>query len=193
MTAIERTGIVLAGGRGERMGGAYKPLVPFRGRPLVAWSLDALRPLVDEVLIACGPAANAALLAPVVGEARIVPDAAEGPLGGLVAAARVAKGEWLLVAPADSPFLAPEVYATLLGAARGREGAHFVQDGHAQALVAAYRRDAILRASEGARSVRDAAARMDVARVEAAGALGLALRDVDTPEDLARAAAREQP
>ncbi|HVM45878.1 MAG TPA: NTP transferase domain-containing protein, partial [Candidatus Thermoplasmatota archaeon] len=37
------TGVVLAGGHGARMG-AFKPLLPFRGRPLLHHALDALAP-----------------------------------------------------------------------------------------------------------------------------------------------------
>ena len=37
------TGVVLAGGRARRMGGEDKGLMVYRGRPLVAYALDALR------------------------------------------------------------------------------------------------------------------------------------------------------
>ena len=45
------TGIVLAGGMGRRMGGVDKGLVELRGRPMVEWVVERLRPQVDELLI----------------------------------------------------------------------------------------------------------------------------------------------
>ena len=180
-----RSGIVLAGGRGERMGGP-KPLAPFRGRPLAAWAADALRPHCEEVLVAHGPSLDPALADALPGT-RPVLDPGEGPHGGLTAAARAARGDWLLVAPGDAPFLTPALYGALLDAAQGREGAVFLVEGQVQPLTVALRRDAWLAAAEGARSVWAALDRIDVARVDA-GAHAAALRDVDTPEDLARAA-----
>lgn len=47
-------GAVLAGGRGERLGGA-KALVELEGRPLIAHAIDALRPLVGEVVVVAKP------------------------------------------------------------------------------------------------------------------------------------------
>lgn len=166
--------------------GAYKPLVAFRGRPLAAWAVDALRPLCSEILVACGAPANAAPLAAALPGAHVLPDPGEGPLGGLVVAARAAQGERLLVAPADAPFLTPSLFEALLDAARGHDGAAFLVAGHLQPLTLALRRAPFLAAAQGARSVWAALERMDVARVDA-GPWAPALRDVDTPADLADA------
>ena len=45
------TGVILAGGRAERMGGRDKGLVPLAGRPMAAHVLAALRPQVGELII----------------------------------------------------------------------------------------------------------------------------------------------
>ena len=45
------TGIVLAGGKGRRMGGVDKGLVSFLGKPLVAHVIERLNPQVDEIFI----------------------------------------------------------------------------------------------------------------------------------------------
>jgi molybdopterin-guanine dinucleotide biosynthesis protein A len=47
MTATAVTGIILAGGEGKRMG-TFKPLVPYRGKPLIAW-------VFEEMSAICGP------------------------------------------------------------------------------------------------------------------------------------------
>ena len=45
------TGVILAGGRGSRLGGVDKGLVPLHGRPLIEHVIDALRPQVGALLI----------------------------------------------------------------------------------------------------------------------------------------------
>lgn len=45
--------LLLAGGRGQRMGGQDKGLLEWRGRPLIAWLHDVARPLTDELLLSC--------------------------------------------------------------------------------------------------------------------------------------------
>ena len=45
------TAVVLAGGRGRRMGGVDKGLVTLNGRPLIKQALDAIEPQVGAVVI----------------------------------------------------------------------------------------------------------------------------------------------
>jgi molybdopterin-guanine dinucleotide biosynthesis protein A len=83
MTPNERvTGIVLAGGKGSRMGGVDKGLQPLRGKPMVEWVLARLTPQVSEIII------NANQNVPVYAryEHRVVSDQIggfAGPLAGL--------------------------------------------------------------------------------------------------------------
>ncbi|MBS3965219.1 MAG: molybdenum cofactor guanylyltransferase [Methylomonas sp.] len=104
---IERnkvSGVVLAGGRGRRMDGADKGLVMLNGRPLVGYAIDALVPLVDELLIS----ANRNRLDyqgfgyPVIDDGN---DDFDGPLAGILAALQITQAEYLLVVPCDSPLL----------------------------------------------------------------------------------------
>lgn len=185
---MTRSGIILAGGEGKRMGSAYKPLVAYRGRPLISWVLDALAaPLCDEIVIAQGPPPPRADLAAVVGDRaqRFVTDEGRGPLSGLAAGAQAATGEWLVVAPADSPNLSAPLYEELLAAIGAREGACAMAGGVTNPLVGIYRRDALLAtlwsAGAAARAPRDVIARMDVVAVPVAE---WDVRDVDSPEDL---------
>ena len=49
--------VVVAAGRGERFGLAAKALAPLAGRPMLAWTLDALQAAsrVQEVVVVAGP------------------------------------------------------------------------------------------------------------------------------------------
>lgn len=121
MPAPERVAaVVLAGGRGQRMGGADKGLVAYRGRPLVAWVLHAIAPQVDELVIS----ANRNLDAYAGYGHRVLPDTLPdfpGPLAGVLAALEAVTADWLLVAPCDTPHLPADLAARLVGAARRAE------------------------------------------------------------------------
>ena len=98
------TGVVLAGGRGRRMGGQDKGLVPFHGKPLAAYAAEALKQVTDRVLISANRNREvyARLGYPVVADAGSEFD---GPLAGLLAALRVAETRYVMCVPCDSPLL----------------------------------------------------------------------------------------
>lgn len=166
------------------MGGS-KPFAQFRGRPLVTYPFGALSSLCGEVVVAHGPALDPRLVL-ALPSARFVPDPGQGPLPALLAAAEAAKGEWLLIAPCDSPFVTRGMYEELLGAVGQREGACYSVDGMPQPLVAALRREEAAFAfrealDRGRRSPREALARIDVVLVPGAAQ---DLLDLDTPQDV---------
>lgn len=98
------TAIILAGGRGSRMGGTDKGLVTLHGRPLIAHVLAKLKPQVNSILINANRELNAyqAFGYPVLLDD--IPDFA-GPLAGFLLGLKHAKSEYLLTAPCDSPLL----------------------------------------------------------------------------------------
>ncbi|MBB3255660.1 molybdopterin-guanine dinucleotide biosynthesis protein A [Paraburkholderia bannensis] len=117
------TGLVLAGGRGQRMGGADKGLQRLHGKPLAAHVLARLAPQVGVLAISANRnrEAYAALGAP--WQASVLVDTLPdypGPLAGLLAGLRAARTEWLLSAPCDSPWLPADLAMRLAEAARGR-------------------------------------------------------------------------
>lgn len=172
--------------------GGPKAFAPFGGRPLVARVLDAMRPLTDERVVACGRIVAAAPWLDVVGfDARLVPDPGDGPMAGLRAGAAVAQGEWLLVAPCDTPLVTPALFEALLQEARGRDGCVPVVDGREQPLVACYRREALARAAALVRLPRELPRALDIALLDEALLASVphgrdAVRDADTPGELAR-------
>ncbi len=115
------TGVLLAGGRAERMGGRDKGLLPLAGEPLIAHGVRRLRPQVAELLIS----ANRHLEVYHQFGCRVVSDSDDhfrGPLAGILAALRAACTPYLLIAPCDSPLLPPD-YAQRMWAALEREQA----------------------------------------------------------------------
>lgn len=115
------TGAVLAGGEGRRMGGVDKGLVELRGRPLVTWALDALRPQVGHLLINANRSLDSyrEFGLPVVADSG---DGFQGPLAGMLAVLTAADTEFVLTVPCDAPRV-PADLAARLGAALLQEDA----------------------------------------------------------------------
>jgi molybdopterin-guanine dinucleotide biosynthesis protein A len=109
------TGLVLAGGRGTRMGGLDKGLQLLHGVPLALHVLQRLRPQVAGMLISANRnlAHYRALGAPVVTDAQAD---SLGPLAGLLAGLRAAATPYVLCCPCDVPAVPLELGAVLLAA-----------------------------------------------------------------------------
>jgi molybdopterin-guanine dinucleotide biosynthesis protein A len=110
-------GVLLAGGRSERMGGADKSLIDLGGKPLIAHAAGRLRPQVDRLVVnANGDAARFAFL-----ELLVVPDADggySGPLAGILAGmdwalANAPSARWIATVAVDTPFIPSDLVATL--------------------------------------------------------------------------------
>lgn len=109
--------LLLAGGRGQRMGGKDKGLVEWYGKPLVAWPQRVARPLTDDLLISCNR--NQDLYAAFAD--RLVSDNESdfpGPLAGIRAGLAAARHRWLLVLPCDAPLVDEELLLDLYNTAR---------------------------------------------------------------------------
>ncbi len=109
------TGVILAGGRSQRMGGEDKGLLRIDGRPMIDHIIRALSPQVGPLLIN----ANRNLDGyrrfgyPVVSD--IMGDF-YGPLVGMASALQATETEYLLTVPCDSPLLPDNLAAALYGA-----------------------------------------------------------------------------
>ncbi|HAQ24877.1 MAG TPA: molybdenum cofactor guanylyltransferase MobA, partial [Pseudomonas sp.] len=90
--------LLLAGGRGSRMGGQDKGLVIWRGQPLVSWLHAVARPLTDDLIISCNR--NHQQYADFADQ--LVSDQERdfpGPLAGIRAGLAAARNQWLMVLP----------------------------------------------------------------------------------------------
>ena len=110
------TGIVLCGGEGRRVAGADKPLLNYRGRPLIEWVLETIKPQVDRLLISTNRNdENYATYAPVISDEL---PAYSGPLAGIVTCLKCCTTELAFICPGDVPHLPAAIVAKMLQAYR---------------------------------------------------------------------------
>ena len=113
--AHQITALLLAGGRGSRMGGLDKGLQAFHGEPLAQQVLRRIAPQAGTVLISANRHfADYRRLG-----AEVITDELadyQGPLAGIHAGLRHCSTPWLLTVPCDSPFV-PTDLAQSLGTA----------------------------------------------------------------------------
>jgi molybdopterin-guanine dinucleotide biosynthesis protein A len=106
------TGLILAGGKGSRMGGVDKGLQVFRGRRLVDYVYERLAPQVGGIIINANQNHDDYRSFGV----RVVSDAIggfAGPLAGFHAGLSVSKRPFLASVPCDSPFLPADLVERL--------------------------------------------------------------------------------
>ncbi len=182
-------GVILAGGRGDRIGGA-KATVELHGRPLISYPLEAVGRVLDEVVvIAKGDTELPSLPGVTVW---VEPQSTQHPLVGLIHAIELAGGRPVLICPADLPFVTEQVVHSLLAAElEGAPAVIAASGGRIQPLLGRYlpRVTELLGGREidsGAR-VQEAIAALRPRLLEVADPE--VLFNVNTPDDLLQAAA----
>ena len=113
MNAEKITALILAGGRGSRMGSVDKGLQLFAGKPMVAHVLGRIAPQADEIIIN----ANRSINEYAAFGHRVIADAIDGfagPLAGLHVGMAHARTPLIVTTPCDSPFLPLDLVARLL-------------------------------------------------------------------------------
>ncbi len=115
------TVVILAGGRGRRIGGD-KPTQLLAGRPLLQWVVSAADTIASEIIIAGSP--GQAL--PDVDAAAMVRVCRDeivglGPLSGVAAALACARDRQIIVVPCDAPLLRPALLRGLLAVAEDED------------------------------------------------------------------------
>ena len=132
------TGVILAGGRGSRMGGADKGLQNFNGVPLALHTLLRLGPQLGQILINANRnlAAYESFGVPVWPDHTAMGDYA-GPLAGFVTALAHCETPYLLTVPCDTPLFPHDLVARMADA--------FAHDDADFAVAAAREEDGSLR------------------------------------------------
>lgn len=114
-TAHDATGLILAGGAGQRMGGQDKGLLTWQGKTMAAQVAQSLRPQVRRLLISCNRNSDyyATLADMTVADSR---RDFQGPLAGIEAAIPHLIGKFLIVVPCDNPLLPADLARRLVAA-----------------------------------------------------------------------------
>lgn len=180
-------GVVLAGGRGRRLGGG-KAVAPLCGRPMLSYPLAALEAVLPEVVVV---AKTETELPSLPSRTRLwtESESLQHPLIGLRTALELAAGRAVLVCAVDLPLVNPALIRRLASAQPQEALAVVAAQGEAiQPLLGRYSARALeilLRADPGI-PLRAAVGALDPRRIEVSDPLELF--NVNTPADLARAA-----
>ncbi|NOQ87768.1 MAG: molybdenum cofactor guanylyltransferase [Gammaproteobacteria bacterium] len=100
--------IILAGGKGKRVGGVDKGLLEYKNKPLIAHIINTIAPQVDDIIIS----ANRNIERYKNYAKKVISDeSAEylGPLAGIDAALPHCGHDWVLVVACDTPFLPADI------------------------------------------------------------------------------------
>ena len=185
---------LIAGGRGQRLGGADKAWLSRGGVPQVLRWRDRFAHEVGAVLVSSNrrdPRYAAAALATV---SDLPQWEGQGPLAGLAALAEACATPWLFTLPVDLVQCNDCLLRTLL-ALRGEDGAVAQDEDGPQPLVALWRRDALRVAASDALARGERA----VHRVAEQRALpvvsfpGVRFGNLNTPHDLRAAGIDPEP
>ena len=128
------TGIILAGGKSSRFG-SNKALAVLHGKALISYSLEALQPLCDQMIISTSDPDLAKFGYPVIPDNFLQ----AGPLSGLEACMKAFPSEKYLVTGCDTPFAGTQIFQQLLEAVSDHDAAVMTtSDGRAEPLIACY-------------------------------------------------------
>jgi molybdopterin-guanine dinucleotide biosynthesis protein A len=125
-----RSAIVLAGGKGKRMGMTEKALLEFEGKTILEHQLEILFQVVDEVIISVRDSAQKEKFRPVIEKLSsygvnfcfdTLVDA--GPLEGIRAGLLQSRAEYSFVCAGDMPFIDSRVVDFLFEKAIGHDAA----------------------------------------------------------------------
>ncbi|HSI52957.1 MAG TPA: molybdenum cofactor guanylyltransferase MobA [Ramlibacter sp.] len=114
------TGVILAGGRGSRMGGVDKGLQNFNGMPLALHSLMRLSPQVGAAMINANRNLSAYESFGVPVWPDVISDYA-GPLAGFLTALERCETQWLVTVPCDTPLFPQDLVMRLAKAAHEQD------------------------------------------------------------------------
>jgi len=191
------TSIVLAGGKGTRLG-KDKLQEVVRGRPLLQRVIDILSPISERILVVTAQGQKRPAFQPRQIEVASLQDnyPGKGALGGIYTGLSAVDSQYSLVVAADMPFLNPDLLQHLVTEAPGFDVVMPRIDGEIEPLHAVYSRDCLPAIQEqiernqlqirvfleGAR-VRY----VELAEIDRFDPRHLSFFNVNTPEDLTKA------
>jgi molybdopterin-guanine dinucleotide biosynthesis protein A len=150
-----RSAVILAGGNSRRLG-AEKSLLEFGGKPLICWTTEKLNLAADEVIVVARSKDHAEHLKKLAIEAVFAWDSIEGygPVAGLDAGMKCARGSLVFATGCDLPFLNLEVIEKLFDLAYKEESYDATvplrPNGYVEPLHSGYNREKMLFACQRA-------------------------------------------
>jgi molybdopterin-guanine dinucleotide biosynthesis protein A len=163
------TGVVLAGGRSTRMG-REKALIQIKGKEMLLWVVEGLKPLVSEIVVVVkDESAQSSYRKIVPSNVKIFTDVMEldGPLVGMYTAFLESKSEYAYVHPIDSPVINKHVIQYLFQKAEGND-ASIVKwnDGAIEPMHAVYKVGTSLASAKSALDHGDSSARVLASKLQ---------------------------
>ncbi len=163
------TGVVLAGGRSTRMG-RNKALIQIKGKEMLFWVVEGLKPLVGEIIVvAKDESAQSSYRKIVPNNVKIFTDLMEldGPLVGMYTAFLETKSEYAYVHPIDSPVINKGVIQYLFQKAEGHDASVVKwNDGAIEPMHAVYKVRTALAGAKSALDHGDSSAKVLAGKLE---------------------------
>ncbi|NPE29014.1 molybdenum cofactor guanylyltransferase [Methanococcoides sp. SA1] len=140
--------LILAGGRGRRLGNVEKSLIRCSdSRSLLEHTIGILESVVDDVIVSVRDGGQAQELVDYACGKEMVFDTYQdvGPLAGMLEGFKKAKGEYIFVTACDMPFIDEDVVNFMFHSAEGHDAAVPVRnDGSMEPLCSVYRVEPML-------------------------------------------------
>jgi len=187
------TGVILAGGSSRRMGWS-KWSLDLAGKKLISWTVQALQPVVGEIIIVKRPEQRIEI----PGVKAVNDDLSYPPsaLRGIVAGLMESKTGWSFFCGCDMPFIQPELVKFLFVLTSGYKGVVPVLEDGPHPLHSFYHKDLVGQIRENLETnslkLLEIARQPEVRRVTLEDFAGFNLDtisffNVNTPEDFRRA------
>lgn len=125
---------ILAGGKGERLGGVAKGLLSLEGRPFLERILKLGRLCAESIIVAADPVYDR------FGVRRVEDcEPGRGAPGGVVTALLSARTPWVLIVACDMPFVTLDSTAAILDAAGDHDVTCYRRGEALEPMLAVYR------------------------------------------------------
>lgn len=117
--------LILAGGRGSRLGYREKALIDINGKPLISLVIESLGKVADEIIISVRDKAQGELLKGIFPGLKFAYDTYEnkGPLAGILSGLSICRNDHCFIAACDMPFINADVVRLLLSKCKGYDAA----------------------------------------------------------------------
>ena len=145
--------LLLAGGKGSRMGFKEKALIDINGRPLIFYVIDALEKVADNIIISVRDTQQGKILGKLLPDYKFTYDASEnkGPISGILSGLEACEDEYCFIAACDMPFLDEKVIRMLFQQCEDYDAAiPRWDDGFLEPLHAVYRTEPMIRETKKA-------------------------------------------